>query len=196
MIKIVLEDFSIRSDDEVNEEDMDVEDTGDEEIANALAVAQTLGKSSETTKSKTKYDDLAEGLKELNMDRYDDEDDGSSHSMESVRSKNPFHSGYKWLVTTDMESLAWDPRTGHMFVVSLEDGTVKDFYIWNATTETSSESKASFTLHAHQKVVCSVSYNPLAPNLLATGSKDKVVWDTLSDAAVSQKFGKYGQPIS
>lgn len=55
---------------------MDVEDANDEEIANALAVAQALGKSSETTKSETKYDDIAEGLKELDMDHYDDEDDG------------------------------------------------------------------------------------------------------------------------
>ncbi|KAA0058057.1 periodic tryptophan protein 1-like protein [Cucumis melo var. makuwa] len=32
--------------------------------------------------------------------------------------------------------------------VSLEDGTVKGFHIRNPTTETSSESKASSTLHA------------------------------------------------
>lgn len=54
--------------------------------------------------------------------------------------------------------------------VSLEDGTVKGFDIRNATTETSSESKASFTLHAHEKAVCSVSYNPLAPNVLCCSS--------------------------
>lgn len=51
--------------------------------------------------------------------------------------------------------------------VSLEDGTVKGFDIRNATTETTSESKASFTLHAHEKAVCSVSYNRSAPNVLA-----------------------------
>ena len=37
---------------------MDVEDASDEQIANALAVAQALGKSSETTNLKTKYDTL------------------------------------------------------------------------------------------------------------------------------------------
>ena len=51
--------------------------------------------------------------------------------------------------------------------VSLEDGTVKGFDIRNATTESSSESKASFTLHAHEKAVCSVSYSPSAPNVFA-----------------------------
>jgi hypothetical protein len=29
----------------------------------------------------------------------------------------PTHSGYKWLVTADVESLAWDPHTEHSFVV-------------------------------------------------------------------------------
>lgn len=63
-------------DDAVEDKGMDVDDSKDEEIANALAVAQALGKSSESTKSETKYDDIADGLKELDMDNYDDEDDG------------------------------------------------------------------------------------------------------------------------
>lgn len=75
-MKTMIWSCSKHSDDEVDEEDMDVEDANDEEIANALAVAQALGKSSESTKSETKYDDIAEGLKELDMDHYDDEDDG------------------------------------------------------------------------------------------------------------------------
>jgi len=28
------------------------------------------------------------------------------------------HSGYKWSVAADVESLAWDPHTEHSFVVS------------------------------------------------------------------------------
>ncbi|KAG2694320.1 hypothetical protein I3760_08G137100 [Carya illinoinensis] len=101
------------------------------------------------------------------------------HSVVMKDGRIPAHSGYKWSVTADVESLAWDPHTEHSFVVSLEDGTVKGFDIRAAKSDAASESKPSFTLHAHDKAVCTVSYNPSAPNLLATGSEDKMVklWD-------------------
>ncbi|KAI9160214.1 hypothetical protein LWI28_006238 [Acer negundo] len=101
------------------------------------------------------------------------------HSVVLKDARISTHSGFKWSVTADVESLAWDPHTEHSFVVSLEDGTVKGFDIRTAKSDPTSESPASFTLHAHDKAVCSVSYNPLASNLLATGSTDKTVklWD-------------------
>ncbi|KAM3708922.1 hypothetical protein ACJW31_02G133300 [Castanea mollissima] len=91
----------------------------------------------------------------------------------------PEHSGYKWSVTADVESLAWDPHNQNLFVVSLEDGTVQGFDVRAAKSDATSQLKPSFTLHAHDKAVCTVSYNPSAPNLLATGSEDKMVklWD-------------------
>ncbi|XP_057973944.1 uncharacterized WD repeat-containing protein C17D11.16-like [Malania oleifera] len=94
----------------------------------------------------------------------------------------PSHTGFKWSVTADFESLAWDPHVEHSFVVSLGDGTVKGFDIRTATSEPTAESKPTFNLHAHDKVVCTVSYNPSVRNFLATGSQDKMVklWD-LSD---------------
>ncbi|PON75680.1 Guanine nucleotide-binding protein, beta subunit [Parasponia andersonii] len=165
------------------------------------------------------------------------------HSMVMRDGRMPSHSGYKWLVNSDVESLAWDPHTEYSFVVSLEDGTVKGFDIRAATSDPASESQPSFTLHAHDKAVCSISYNSSAPNLLATGSMDKMVklwdlsnnqpsciasknpkagavfsvsfsedspfllaiggskgklqmWDTLSDSAISRRFGNYRKPKS
>ncbi|KAK9077795.1 hypothetical protein SSX86_006133 [Deinandra increscens subsp. villosa] len=91
----------------------------------------------------------------------------------------PSHAGFKWSVGADVESLAWDPHDQHLFVASLENGMVVGFDIRTATSSSSSALKPTFTLHAHDKNVCAVSYNPLVPNLLATGSEDKMVklWD-------------------
>ncbi|KAK1301354.1 Histone-binding protein MSI1 [Acorus calamus] len=84
-----------------------------------------------------------------------------------------------WSVSADVESLAWDPHNNNFYVVSLEDGTVQGFDIRAASSNADSGAKPSFTLHAHDKAVCAVSYNPSTANLLATGSTDKMVklWD-------------------
>ncbi|CAF2146841.1 unnamed protein product [Brassica napus] len=108
-------------------------------------------------------------------------------------SRDPSHSGMKWSTNAKVESLAW------VLIVSLEDGTVKGFDI------RASDLSPSFTIHAHDKEVSSISYNTNAPNgrvfsvsfsadypfLLAIGAKKgKIhVWDTLSDTAVSRRYG-------
>jgi len=47
----------------------------------------------------------------------------------------PTHSGYKWSVTADVESLAWDPHTEHSFVVcySYLQGPNTPFYLFYKT---------------------------------------------------------------
>ncbi|KAI0492880.1 hypothetical protein KFK09_027156 [Dendrobium nobile] len=84
----------------------------------------------------------------------------------------------KWPVMADVEGLAWDPHADHSFVVSQENGVVQGFDIRIGSSDGSSF-KPVFTLHAHDKAVSSISYNPCRPNLLATGSTDKTVklWD-------------------
>ncbi|KAK9065650.1 hypothetical protein SSX86_015051 [Deinandra increscens subsp. villosa] len=161
------------------------------------------------------------------------------HTVVMRDGRVPSHSGFKWGVGADVESLAWDPHDQHLFVASLENGTVVGFDIRTATSNSSSDLK-KFTIHAHDKAVCAISYNPLVPNLLATGSEDKMVklwdlsnnqpsciasqnlkagavfslsfsgdspfllalagskgklelWDTLSDASVSKRYGKYAR---
>ncbi|GAB2229484.1 hypothetical protein Droror1_Dr00023627 [Drosera rotundifolia] len=101
------------------------------------------------------------------------------HSVVMKDVTKPSHSGYKWSIPADVESLAWDPHTEYSFIVSLENGTVQGFDIRAASSNSGSESKPSFTLHAHDEAVCSISYSPAVPNLLATGSMDKMVklWD-------------------
>ncbi|KDP33212.1 hypothetical protein JCGZ_12734 [Jatropha curcas] len=122
------------------------------------------------------------------------------HSVVMKDGRIPTHPGFKWSVTADVESLAWDPHSNHSFVVSLEDGTVQGFDVRTASSNSASDLKPSFTLHAHDKAVCSVSFNPSVPNLLATGSTDKMVklWDLSNNqpACVASKNPKAGGVFS
>jgi hypothetical protein len=70
---------------EEDDQEMDVDaakQTG--EVSQALAVANALGRSSKVNKSETKFDDIADGLQELDMDKYDDEEDGTYAYKESI----------------------------------------------------------------------------------------------------------------
>ncbi|VFQ73573.1 unnamed protein product [Cuscuta campestris] len=101
------------------------------------------------------------------------------HSVVLMDGRNPSHSGLYWSVPADVESLAWDPHNEHSFAASLKNGTVVCFDVRTASSDASADQKPSFTLHAHDKPVSSISYNPAVPNLLATGSTDETVkvWD-------------------
>lgn len=102
--------------------------------------------------------------------------DRSVVMMDCRNIENPSN---RWSIAADVESLAWDPHNEHSFVVSLDNGTVQGFDVRTASSSSDSGSKPTFTLHAHDRAVTSVSYNQSAPNLLATGSLDKTVklWD-------------------
>ncbi|KAJ0802306.1 putative transcription factor WD40-like family [Helianthus annuus] len=152
------------------------------------------------------------------------------HTIVMRDGRVPSHSGFKWSVGADVESLAWNPHDQHLFVASLDDGTVVGFDIRTATSNSSTELKPKFTLHAHDKNVCAISYNPLVPNvklwdlsnnqpscvasknlkagavftlsfsedcpflLAIAGSRGNLkLWDTLSDACVSKKYGTYAR---
>ncbi|KAL6968317.1 hypothetical protein U1Q18_034121 [Sarracenia purpurea var. burkii] len=122
------------------------------------------------------------------------------HTVVMRDGNTPSHIGYKWSVSADVESLAWDPHNEHSFVVSLEDGTVTGFDIRAASSDHSSGLKPSFTIHAHDKAVCTISFNPFAPNLLATGSTDKMVklWDLSNNqpSCVASKNPRTGAVFS
>ncbi|KMT19151.1 hypothetical protein BVRB_1g015460 [Beta vulgaris subsp. vulgaris] len=122
------------------------------------------------------------------------------HSVVMKDGRKPSHSGYRWSVAADVESLAWDPHTEHSFVVSLENGIIKGFDIRAASSNPDSELKPSFTLHAHDKAASSISYNASIPNLLASGSTDKMVklWDLSNNqpSCIASKNPKAGAVFS
>lgn len=90
--------------------------------------------------------------------------------------RQPSHAGLKFSVADQVESLKWDPHAENSFLVSMENGTISSFHLEAGAAP---NMNPSFTLHAHDKAVCSIAFNPLVPNLLATGSLDKTVklWD-------------------
>ncbi|CAL5349031.1 unnamed protein product [Camellia sinensis] len=47
------------------------------------------------------------------------------HTVVMKDGRIPSHTRFKWSVSADVETVAWDPHTEHSFVVSLEDGTVE-----------------------------------------------------------------------
>lgn len=113
--------------------------------------------------------------------------------------RQPSHSGYRWPVVADVESLAWDPHMEHSFVVSLENGMVTGFDIRTASSDALHQPKPIFTIHAHDKAVCSVAYNSKVPNLLATGSMDKMVklWDLTNEpSCIASENRKAGAVFS
>lgn len=75
-IEKLKESWKFVSDDEEEEETEDEEENG--EVAHAKAVAEEFGKSSKSKNASfsMEVDAVDDGLKELDMDNYDEEDDG------------------------------------------------------------------------------------------------------------------------
>ncbi|KAF3528458.1 hypothetical protein DY000_02036501, partial [Brassica cretica] len=109
--------------------------------------------------------------------------------------RDPSHSGLKWSTKARVESLAWDPHSEHSFVVSLNDGTVKGFDIRDKSVKlwdlSNNQPSWVATHNPNAGVVLSVSFSADCPFLLAVGGLEGElnVWDTLSDAAVSRRYG-------
>ncbi|CAD6235263.1 unnamed protein product [Miscanthus lutarioriparius] len=158
------------------------------EVRNVLASA-----SADTT---VKIWDVAVGKCAVTLEHHDDKVQAVAWSPQSPEvllsgsfdktvavndMKDGQQSCHKWSVEADVESLAWNPHNEHSFVVSLENGMVQAFD--KRTASSSSSVQSMYTLHAHDKAVSSISFNPSAPNFLATGSVDKMVklWDLSND---------------
>lgn len=70
-----------------NEDEEEIEEDGNQisEVDHAKAVAEAFGKSSKSktaSSSSMEVDEVADGLKELDMDNYDEEDDGTFSSFD------------------------------------------------------------------------------------------------------------------
>ena len=85
----------------------------------------------------------------------------------------------KWKLSDDPESALWDPHAPTNFLVATEDGCVTAYDCRNSGA-------SLYTLHAHNKSVASMAFNPTIPHLLATGGTDKRIklWDLESKSCM------------
>ncbi|KAK3675647.1 rRNA-processing protein [Recurvomyces mirabilis] len=80
----------------------------------------------------------------------------------------------RWGVESDVEQLRWDPHNDNNFYVSTENGILHCFDARHMPT-TPEQSKATWTLQAHEKSLSSFSLNPTVPGFIATASTDRTV---------------------
>jgi len=76
----------------------------------------------------------------------------------------------KWKLPSEVECIAWDPHNPQYFMASTDTGLVQRF-----DARKGSNSKALFTLDAHNDAVSVVAHNPTQPGLFLTASHDKTV---------------------
>ncbi|MBE3043299.1 hypothetical protein IMZ48_12155 [Candidatus Bathyarchaeota archaeon] len=80
----------------------------------------------------------------------------------------------RWAVESDVETVRWNPHDPNYFFVSTEAGIVHYHDARNAPADPS-ETKAVWTLQAHDESVSSFDINSVIPGFMVTGSTDKTV---------------------
>lgn len=80
----------------------------------------------------------------------------------------------RWGVESDVENIRWDPHDPNFFFVSTENGVVHYHDVRMAPTDPT-QTKAVWTLQAHDESVSSFDVNPHIPGFMATGSGDRTV---------------------
>ncbi|KAJ9227421.1 hypothetical protein DTO169C6_62 [Paecilomyces variotii] len=86
----------------------------------------------------------------------------------------PEAQGARWGVESDVETVRWDLHDPNFFYVTTDGGMVYRYDIRNAPA-TPQQSKAQWSLQAHDSSVSSFDINPTIPGFLVTGSTDKEV---------------------
>ncbi|KOS19746.1 putative WD repeat-containing protein [Escovopsis weberi] len=80
----------------------------------------------------------------------------------------------RWGVESDVENVRWDPHSPSHFFVSTENGVIH-YHDVRAAPPSPGQTKAVWTLQAHDESVSSFDVNGVIPGFMATGSTDKTV---------------------
>jgi periodic tryptophan protein 1 len=96
--------------------------------------------------------------------------------------RTPDAQAARWGVASDVETVRWDVHDFNYFYVTTDNGMVYRYDVRNAPA-TPQDSKAVWTLQAHDSSVSSFDINPAIPGFLVTGSTDKQVklWSVQED---------------
>jgi periodic tryptophan protein 1 len=78
-------------------------------------------------------------------------------------------------IGADIEDMLWDPFNNNLIFCSMENGLV-------SCIDIRQPGSALYSWQAHDKCASSLSFSPLVPSMLVTGSQDETVkvWDTAS----------------
>ncbi|RWW87388.1 hypothetical protein BHE74_00003795 [Ensete ventricosum] len=123
--------------------DMDVDDLKDaDEVAHALATAEALSKDQGDKGSH--FQDIADGLRELDMDHYDDEDDGRCCAIDEVqpflilggvsKKKKKGKKFDNYFTTLQVQAVAWNQHSPEVLLSGSFDQSVvmvRDDYVSN-----------------------------------------------------------------
>lgn len=87
-------------------------------------------------------------------------------------------------VTSDIESLVWDPFQPFHIYASLEDGKIVGVDIRKVSSNNSNESPFIFNWQGHEKTVSNIHFSPGVRGMLASCSVDKTVkvWDVTRES--------------
>ncbi|KAK3047355.1 rRNA-processing protein [Extremus antarcticus] len=90
----------------------------------------------------------------------------------------------RWGVESDVEQVRWDPHNEQTFYVSTENGILHCFDA-RQLPASPEQSKATWTLQAHDQSLSTFAINPVVPGFIVTGSTDRTVklWNIASAGA-------------
>ncbi|KAK5171972.1 rRNA-processing protein [Saxophila tyrrhenica] len=80
----------------------------------------------------------------------------------------------RWGVESDVEQVRWDPHNEQTFYVSTENGILHCFDA-RQLPSSPEQSKATWTLQAHDQSLSTFAINPIVPGFIVTGSTDRTV---------------------
>jgi len=98
------------------------------------------------------------------------------------------------VLSSDIESIIWDPFNPFHMYCALEDGTILCVDVRNCGGNSAQNNAVKFSFQAHAQTTSALSFSCKIPGMLATASIDKTVkiWDVSSPSSSSSSNSNHG----